>query len=206
MHRSDALLEKALLHYQEAHRHYSKYDVGPTLLLILADMCDLYLSAYSASEPFLTTTKNSIDHQNISMDHQDNIDIRPLDPNLSNINSNSNISDNDNDNTDDNNSNNNDNNNNNTNNNKDNNNNNNNNDNDDYNKSKNNHDINDEYGNVEGVSPKSASPPISTLLYNSSESVHPPSTNEAFELVIHICIYIHIYIYIYIYAYSNLYI
>jgi hypothetical protein len=70
--RSDALLEKALLHYQEAHRHYSKYDVGPTLLLILTDMCDLYLSAYSASEPFLNTAKNS----------QDNINLHPLDPNL----------------------------------------------------------------------------------------------------------------------------
>ena len=51
--RSDALLEKALLHYREAHGYYSKYDVGPTLLLILIDMCDLYLSAYSATEPFL---------------------------------------------------------------------------------------------------------------------------------------------------------
>jgi hypothetical protein len=49
------LLEKALLHYREAHGYYSKYDVGPTLLLILIDMCDLYLAAYSASEPYLTS-------------------------------------------------------------------------------------------------------------------------------------------------------
>ena len=53
--RSDALLEKALLHYKEAHSYYSKYDVGPTLLLILIDMCDLYLAAYSATEPYLTS-------------------------------------------------------------------------------------------------------------------------------------------------------
>lgn len=56
--RSDGLLEKALLHYREAHSYYSKYDVGPTLLLILIDMCDLYLSAYSATEPFLKSAKN----------------------------------------------------------------------------------------------------------------------------------------------------
>ena len=55
--RSDGLLEKALLHYREAHSYYSKYDVGPTLLLILVDMCDLYLSAYSATEPFLKSVK-----------------------------------------------------------------------------------------------------------------------------------------------------
>ena len=54
--RSDALLEKALLHYREAHSYYSKYDVGPTLLLILIDMCDLYLAAYSATEPYLTSS------------------------------------------------------------------------------------------------------------------------------------------------------
>ena len=54
--RSDALLEKALLHYKEAHSYYSKYDVGPTLLLILIDMCDLYLAAYSATEPYLTSS------------------------------------------------------------------------------------------------------------------------------------------------------
>lgn len=54
--RSDALLEKALLHYKEAHGYYSKYDVGPTLLLILIDMCDLYLAAYSATEPYLTSS------------------------------------------------------------------------------------------------------------------------------------------------------
>ena len=31
--------------------------MGPTLLLILIDMCDLYLSAYSATEPFLKSVK-----------------------------------------------------------------------------------------------------------------------------------------------------
>ena len=51
--RSDALLEKALLHYREAHGYYSKYDVGPTLILILVDMCDLYLAAFMAQECFL---------------------------------------------------------------------------------------------------------------------------------------------------------
>lgn len=54
--RSDALLEKALLHYRESHGYYSKYDVGPTLLLILVDMCDLYLGAYSATEPYLLSS------------------------------------------------------------------------------------------------------------------------------------------------------
>ena len=54
--RSDALLEKALLHYRESHGYYSKYDVGPTLLLILVDMCDLYLGAYTATEPYLISS------------------------------------------------------------------------------------------------------------------------------------------------------
>ena len=51
--RSDAILEKAFLHYREAHGYYSKYDVGPTLILILVDMCDLYLAAFVAQECFL---------------------------------------------------------------------------------------------------------------------------------------------------------
>ena len=51
--RSDAILEKAFLHYREAYGYYSKYDVGPTLILILVDMCDLYLAAFVAQECFL---------------------------------------------------------------------------------------------------------------------------------------------------------
>jgi hypothetical protein len=39
-------LEKALLHYSEAHKYYSRYDISPTLVLILTDMCDLYLASY----------------------------------------------------------------------------------------------------------------------------------------------------------------
>ena len=55
--RSDAVLEKAMLHYREAHGYYSKYDVGPTLILILVDMCDLYLAAFTAQECFLKGTQ-----------------------------------------------------------------------------------------------------------------------------------------------------
>jgi hypothetical protein len=67
--RSDALLEKALLHYREAHSYYSKYDVGPTLLLILIDMCDLYLAAYSATEPYLTSSvKDRASNENTAVE------------------------------------------------------------------------------------------------------------------------------------------
>jgi hypothetical protein len=73
-------LEQALLHYREAHRYYfllqillqilyklyiflnryySRYDVGPTLVLILVDMCDLYLASYSASEMHLSNNNNN---------------------------------------------------------------------------------------------------------------------------------------------------
>ncbi len=43
-------LRQALNHYKEAHLYYSKFDIGPTLLLILLDMCSLYLGSYAMSE------------------------------------------------------------------------------------------------------------------------------------------------------------
>ena len=73
--RSDALLEKALLHYKEAHGYYSKYDVGPTLLLILIDMCDLYLAAYSASEPYLTSASAPAPTEGEALEPGDDSDI-----------------------------------------------------------------------------------------------------------------------------------
>lgn len=38
-------LERALLHYGEAHRYYEKWDVGSTLVLILLDMCDIHMAS-----------------------------------------------------------------------------------------------------------------------------------------------------------------
>jgi hypothetical protein len=46
-------LEKALCHYREAHRYYSRFDIGPTLVYILLDMSDIYLASYTALEPRL---------------------------------------------------------------------------------------------------------------------------------------------------------
>jgi hypothetical protein len=43
-------VEKALVYYQDAHRYYSKYDIGPTLVMIMTDMCDLYLASYQSCE------------------------------------------------------------------------------------------------------------------------------------------------------------
>lgn len=48
-------MENALIHYSEAHKYYSKCDISPTLVLILTDMCDLYLASYAASEPQLSS-------------------------------------------------------------------------------------------------------------------------------------------------------
>lgn len=48
--KANARLELALKHYQSAHSYYSKFDVGPTLVAILCDMCNLYLSTFSTSE------------------------------------------------------------------------------------------------------------------------------------------------------------
>lgn len=81
--RSDALLEKALLHYREAHGYYSKFDVGPTLLLILIDMCDLYLAAYSASEPYLTSANASVRTDRVTPEPRDDSNIsNPVAPSL----------------------------------------------------------------------------------------------------------------------------
>lgn len=44
---SSKVRERALLHYGEAHKYYAKWDVGSTLVLILLDMCDVYMAAYA---------------------------------------------------------------------------------------------------------------------------------------------------------------
>ena len=66
--RYDSILEKSLLHYREAFQYYSKFDIGPTLLMILIDIADLYLSAYSTQEPHLKSklfvVDQPIDHPN----------------------------------------------------------------------------------------------------------------------------------------------
>ena len=40
-------------HYGSAFEYYSKFDVGPVLVIILTDMCDLYLTNYTSSEESL---------------------------------------------------------------------------------------------------------------------------------------------------------
>ena len=48
--RADFRLENALKCYHRAYNYYTKYDIGPTLLMILIDMCNLYLLHFNVSE------------------------------------------------------------------------------------------------------------------------------------------------------------
>lgn len=42
--------DRAMMHYREAYHYYVKNDIGPNLVIILIDMCDLYLNSFQTTE------------------------------------------------------------------------------------------------------------------------------------------------------------
>ena len=48
--KADLKLENALKYYHRAYNYYTKYDIGPTLLIILIDLSNLYLTTFNVSE------------------------------------------------------------------------------------------------------------------------------------------------------------
>jgi hypothetical protein len=63
-------IEKALFYYYNAHQYFSKFDVGPTLIEILLDICDLYF--YSMHNNDMEFILNEQINNNFYVDNNNN--------------------------------------------------------------------------------------------------------------------------------------